>query len=153
MRFSNFISSLSFLSASKNSVDDSLKKMARIFKKCSDRKPGVANPMGGNSCFFQVEIDNFHKKIEKNGLQLPTHIDKNMKAHFMEKLRARLRLRNDPNHIASRIREVTRDILKLETEADSKTHNEDATSELRRLRKLLIVLEEKHSRLVESSSI
>ena len=78
-----------------------------------------------------------------------THIDKNMQAQFMEKLRARLRLRNDPNHIASRIREVTRDILKLETKADSKTHDEDATSELRRLRKLLIVLEEKRSRLVE----
>ena len=89
------------------------------------------------------------KKLEKKMLyNYRSHIDKTMKAQFMEKLRARLRLRNDPVHIASRIQEVTRHISKLETKLNSESHDEGATNELRRLRKLLSVLEEKRSRLV-----
>ena len=76
-------------------------------------------------------------------------IDKKMKAQFMEKLRGRLRLRSDPVHIASRIREVSTHISTLEPTLDFKGHDEDVSNELRRLRKLLLVLKEKRSRLVE----
>ena len=79
----------------------------------------------------------FRKKIMIYNYR--TKIDKIMREQFMRKLRAR----NDPVCVASRIRGLKTQILNLEA---TKQDND----ELVRLRRLLLGLEKKHNRLVSN---
>ena len=69
------------------------------------------------------------------------HIDKHMKEEFMRKLRAR----NDPACVASRIEELKMRISRLESKGQ--------TTNLCGLRRCLLGLQQKHSRLVGALTV
>lgn len=69
-----------------------------------------------------------------------THIDKKCRADFMAKLRAR----NDPSHVYSRIMRTKRKIQELSS---------TMTEESARLQSVLRALEAKHARLVSDKYI